>query len=190
MSVYLAHGFNTRGRYLEPLAEQLRTRGYDAIPFHYGYHFLGTRLASQTAAYALASVTKVDDSWVCHSNGANVAHRAIELGSNPRTVVLISPSLDVDIELPASFTGHIHVFHTKHDWWTIAGSYWPWSRWGAMGHYGYQGNSKQWTNHDFSEIVKGHSKWFWGDCKWLAGRINSAIRERTVDDRFRRADGQ
>ena len=170
--VILVHGFNVRdggARTVDQLAPGLAQAGYlvDKDEADYGYFGLwDIRFRNgdnrRRVLHRLANTMATSDYVITHSNGAyftTLALRMMPLEIQRRvTVVHISPAMNRNTEPPMAVK-RMKVMFTPHDGWgTIAGLS-PFSPWGAMGAYGYSGQSRLVTNQKHIEI-RGHSDWF------------------------------
>ncbi len=164
MTIYLVHGWRSRGEYMDQLAIGLRARGYAVRVIKYGRTFWRgeTEQRSFDAVVQLVKVAKRGDVVIGHSNGCNIIHDASRVGLKAESCIFLSPALDEDIDsrdYPATFR-RIHVWHTKRDWAVWFGRFLPNSDWGQMGRVGYQGNDERFVNRDWTNTIGGHSEWF------------------------------
>ena len=164
MTVYLVHGWRSRGEYMDRLAIGLRGKGYAARVIKYGQTFWRgeTEQASFDAVVQLTKAVRKGDVVIGHSNGCNVTHDALRVGLIAETCIFLSPALDESISsidyMPT--LRRVHVWFTKKDWAVWLAKFVPSSDWGAMGRYGYQGNDERFINRDWSQKIGGHSHWF------------------------------
>lgn len=167
MTVFLIHGWWTRGEKLEKLGHALRARGHNVRLLRYGKHFWRWKL-NKAVFEALSALLSHHSDWqsgdviVAHSNGCNVAHKAMRLGLVPSQCIFLSPALDEDIATDdyAPEVGPIHVWHTSREWATWFAKWVPSSEWGAMGKFGYQGSDPRFFNRDWAPTIRSHSGWF------------------------------
>lgn len=181
MTVWLIHGWWTRGEKLEKLGHSLRARGYTVRLLRYGKHFWRWKL-NKAVFDALSAVLSHHSDWqdgdviVAHSNGANIAHKAMRLGLQPSQCIWLSPALDEDIATDdyGPGVGPIHVWHTTREWATWFAKWVPSSEWGAMGKYGYQGADPRFINRNWAPQIRSHSGWF-KDVDRLASDIHEEL---------------
>ena len=192
MRVFLCHGFNTTGPWLEPVSDALSDFGYQVIPFRYLTNRMGilrdllsNRRATRDAALDLAMLARPGDVVVGHSNGAQLIHMALdEYGAQFMRAIYLSPALDRNLAPDSPCL--IDVFHTRHDWTVKLARWIPGSLWGDMGAVGYKGNRPGVRNFDMTDHVRTHSGWF-DSVKWLAMRIHCRIASVITADQARRA---
>lgn len=182
MRIWLIHGFNTDGPWVEPLAHLLRGFGHECHAFRPTKNRTGLLRDlfvnygdSVESAHRLAEKASEGDVAIGHSNGPRVIHMAQEYGAPFSRCVYLSPALDRSA-VPGG-AARIDVFHTRHDWAVKMARFIPGSLWGDMGAVGYQGDCPRYVNHDYSDCVDGHSDWF-TDIHWLAREINRKISPR------------
>lgn len=172
-TVILVHGFNVDNpeNTVGGLAEGLRVRGHDVHKFCYGHaSFVDVRVANPNLAHALLSQIRSIKRLsphreivpVGHSNGCAIIHQAAALQTQEflfARSIYISPALNRKAELPESLS-RCDVLHNEGDttvWWS---QFMPFHPWGNMGQKGYRGIDVRYTNHDCSDVVSGHSRWF------------------------------
>ena len=190
MRVVLVHGFNVHdygARSVDMLAPGLFECGYvvDKDEADYGWFgLLGVRFRKANAIERIACAIRKADAVITHSNGANFAHKAIELteqnnefkrGQRPLYVVHVSPALNRDAELPKSVTRCL-VLHNKKDMAVQVARFLLFHPWGDMGAHGPTSPDPRYDSEDCSDFIKGHSAWFHGFaatwtasmcCDWL-----------------------
>lgn len=178
----LVHGYNVRDkgwRTIDGLGPWLEKRGHtvDTDSADYGWHgLIKVRFFHQEAVDRIARALGSADAVVTHSNGANYTMKALRLVQRPIKVIHISPALNRRVKIPECVT-EMHVFHTAHDMAVKASRLLRWHPWGDMGAKGYKGNDPRVTNHDYSDVVYGHSDWFKGlNCPYFASRIEELCR--------------
>lgn len=167
MTIYLVHGWWTRGESMDRLGLSLRSRGYRVRYLRYGKVFWRWRLIQRifdalTGFLAHHSDWQDGDVIVAHSNGCNIAHKAMRLGLAPSQCVFLSPALDECIHTDdySPDVGKVHVWYTRRDFAVWLARFVLNSDWGAMGRYGYRGSDPRFCNHDWTHIISGHSGWF------------------------------
>ena len=167
MNILSIHGFRVRdggARSVDTFAGVLMFRGHhvDMDSADYGFHhLLKVRWFHKSAVKRIAKALDTADCVYCHSNGANYLFQALTINPKPVKVILLSPALDADADIPECIT-ELHVFHTMHDKAVRAARWLLWHPWGEMGRVGYTGNDKRVTNYDHSDRVGHHSGWFVG----------------------------
>lgn len=110
-----------------------------------------------------------------HSNGCTIAH-GISKSLRVFGLVLINPALDSDVKFDDDLK-FIHIYYSKKDRVTWLSKFVPFSKWGAMGTVGYQGEDprvKQWeTGIDHTDIGSAEIAMKWGPL--IAANLNAEI---------------
>jgi hypothetical protein len=181
----LVHGFNVRDAgagSIDKLAPFLKEAGLhvETDSADYGYFSLFmVRFRKHSAVARIAAAIEAADVIVCHSNGANYAHKALRLlerRDRRYTEVRLSPALNRRTGTTSN-VDRCFVFHTKTDWAVRIASWIPFGHpWGRQGAHGYKGNDSRIENIDATDIIKRHSDWFKPNyIRWVAKEIIGLI---------------
>ena len=178
--ILLIHGFNVKdggANTVDKLAPYLEAAGHevDKDEADYGYYSLTmVRLQKHKAIARIAGALESADVVISHSNGANYAHKALNLlARRDRSYqeIRLSPALNRKTGISDNVS-RCAVFHTKTDMAVRVSSYLPCHPWGRQGAYGYEGKDPRITNIDGTDVIKGHSDWFKPEyIEWVAQEI-------------------
>jgi len=154
-------------------------RSINPYMFDYGYLSIFTRFRNNSLAKDLAAYIKTLDGIVIvigYSNGCPITHIAAQkYGAKIDKAVYINPSLDSDVDIPANIKW-MDVWHSPSDMAVKFGALRPFHLWGAMGAYGYRGDSNNYTNYnkaiDFDLMSLSHtSTWERDIIEYFGGQI-------------------
>jgi hypothetical protein len=178
-TVHLIHGFNETHPLQKPtiavLAPLIRYRGCNVHVHDYGEWDLVATRNNENIARVIYPSIRDGDTLVGFSNGAALIAHLQKMGVACPNIVLIQPALS-NKWVPNSYCQKVTVFWNPGDKATVAGKWWrritgimPWRwkekhHWGEMGHTGYVGKDKRFTQYDTTGVenlpnVSGHSHW-------------------------------
>ena len=131
---------------------------YEWVDFDYPWTFvIGSYLWNGSRAQRLADLVEPGSIVIGHSNGCAIANEASFLTTNISKLVYINPALDVDRTCGPGVKA-VDVWYSENDNAVWLAQWLPWSTWGAMGRYGYQGPDARYMS--FNEVGMGHGKVF------------------------------
>jgi len=138
MKYYSFHGFNISDGGANTIG-----RLHPYLPLtdiNYGWTWrLRVRLCNDCISSAIVNVVDNGSIAIAHSNGCLIASKAAKLGAPFSKLILINPALDTDYEFPSGIP--VDVYYSPKDRATLLARFIPFSRWGAMGRYGYDGDN-------------------------------------------------
>jgi pimeloyl-ACP methyl ester carboxylesterase len=156
---YCVHGvktFDGGQGYVGQFATLLQQRGLVPELFSYSASWLfGFQWALNGGrARALAELIGNESCAVlAHSNGAQIAFQAAEMGAPIRNIVLLNPALDRRARL-AAHVGRCDVFYTTDDPWTWISRWLPLHPWGDAGNAGYRGADERIVSWNMSKGIR------------------------------------
>ena len=168
MKIVLIHGFNVKdagAHTVDRLAPYLNKAGYEVEmdEADYGYYSLWkVRFRKHSAVRRIAKALESADIVISHSNGGNYedkALKALEHRDKSYKVIRISPALNAKQRIPENVERGF-VFFTRTDKWVFLSGLLIGHSWGRMGWKGYSGDDRRMFNHNYSDVIKGHSNWF------------------------------
>jgi len=164
-TLVLVHGFNVRDngkKTIDTLLPYLPE--HKVLQADYGFFDLfGVRFFNKNIARVVAGMTPAGAIGIGHSNGCDILVRACKQGAKFSRLILINPALDKDTDFDAWETlRRVDVLHNVDDVTVTTARFIPFSPWGEMGRYGYQGNDSRVVNHETKRLfnASGHSDVF------------------------------
>jgi len=116
----------------------------------------------QRVLFRLAEAFKKADVIWTHSNGQNFANQALDMlpakYNNTKIVIATSPAANRNTPIPQAVKAQL-VMYTPCDMAVRLATYIPFSRWGRMGAFGYNGDDNRNTNYK-DKSIRGHSAWW------------------------------
>jgi len=184
MKIVLIHGFNVRdggARTVDQLSPYLIKAGFEVEmdDADYGYYSLWkVRFRKHSAVRRIAKALETADIVISHSNGGNYEDKALkclEHRDRHYKIIRISPALNSKQRIPENVERGF-VFFTRTDKWVWLSGLLVGHSWGRQGQKGYKGDDRRMFNHDYSEMIKGHSDWFNQDnIEFTAQEVLSAL---------------
>jgi pimeloyl-ACP methyl ester carboxylesterase len=183
----LIHGIRTEPNSpVKGLIQYLEAAGHTVKYPEYGYELaIETRIFNPAIVGILLPFIEPGSILIGHSNGCAISQALIMAGAPVKGAVFINGALETNFPIPASLEFVDCFFNSGDDITEIAKlgeelNIYP-GDWGALGHFGYQGNDPRVTNFDCGNtpnmpVIHGHSDIFtpeklaiWGP--FLAGRL-------------------